>query len=269
MWGAIIGDIAGSRFEDKGMCNKQFALFHGDCRFTDDSVMSVAIARAVMEHKTTHCDLSAEAIKLMRWFGRMYQHRGYGGYFRDWIWSDNPVPYNSMGNGAAMRVSACGFAANSLNDAKEMAYKVTVVTHNHPEGLKGAESVATAIYLARNGASKDDIRQYISDNYYNIDAVSSEMHDYYQFDVSCPGSVPHAIAAFLESKSFEDAIRNAIALGGDSDTQGAIAGSIADAYYGVPPEFINRARHYISFAMGDIINRFEEQFPSQQTEKHR
>ena len=261
MWGAIVGDIAGSRFEGKDMRSKQFALFHGDCRFTDDSVMTVAVARAVMEHKSNGADLSTEAIKLMQWFGRMYQHRGYGGNFIDWIWSDNPAPYNSMGNGAAMRVSACGFAAETLVEAKEMAYAVTAVSHNHPEGIRGAQAVASAIFMARTGAGKDDIRQYITDNFYKIDFEIDDLREYYQTDVSCQGSVPQAIASFLESQSFEDAIRNAISIGGDSDTIAAIAGSIADAYYGVPQEFINRARHYVSFTMGDIINRFEQMFP--------
>ncbi len=261
MWGAIVGDIVGSRFEWNNIKDKRFALFHGDCRFTDDSVMTVAIARAIMEHRTTGADLGELAIKYMRWFGRMYQHRGYGGGFRDWIWADNPVPYNSYGNGAAMRVSACGFAAANLTEAKKFAYQVTAVTHNHPEGLKGAESVAVAIFMARAGVCKDDIRQYINDNYYKIDFCLDEIRDDYHFDVSCQGSVPQAIAAFLESESFEDAIRNAISIGGDSDTIAAITGSIADAYYGVPQECINRARNYVSFVMGDIINRFDQMFP--------
>ena len=201
--------------------------------------MTCAIAAALMSHLRTNTDLGAQAVQFMHKFGRIFQHRGYGGNFRRWIHSDNPQPYGSFGNGAAMRVSACGLFANTLDEAKNYARKVTEVTHNHPEGIKGGESVAAAIFLAKSGKDKKEIKQYINDNYYKLDFTISQIRESYHFDVTCMGCVPQAIESFLESINFENSIRIAISLGGDSDTIAAITGSIAEAYYkGIPQQFV-------------------------------
>ncbi len=178
--------------------------------------------------------------------------------FREWLYLENPVPYNSFGNGAAMRVSACGFAANDLDEAISLSKMVTEVTHNHPEGIKGAEATTAAIYLARSGSSISEIRDYISKHYYDLDFTLDGIRDEYSFDETCQRTVPQAITAFLESTGFEDAIRNAISIGGDSDTLGAIAGSIAGAYYGITKEIRKTALGYLDDILIEILIGFEE-----------
>ena len=232
MLGAVLGDIVGSRFEWNNLKSKDFTLLTNECRATDDTIMTVAIGSAVMKYKRQGGDLGELAVMEMRRFGRMYPDIGYGPTFRQWLVIDNPHPYNSWGNGAPMRVSSCGWAAESLLEALDLAKKVTEVTHNHPEGIKGAQAVAAAIYLARSGRSKQDIKKYIEDNFYRLDFTLDAIRPTYRFDVSCQGSVPQAIEAFLESDGLEDAIRNAVSIGVDSDTVAAISGSIAEAYYG-------------------------------------
>lgn len=234
MLGAICGDIVGSRFEWHNIKSKDFELFTPKCDFTDDTVMTCAVAAALLNHLQNHTDLSQDAIKYMQAYGRSFKGRGYGRSFLQWISSADPQPYNSWGNGAGMRVSPCGFLATNLEEAKRYANQVTQVTHNHPEGLKGAEAIATAVFLAKNGSSKEDIRAYVQENYYDLDFTLDEIRPTYGFDESCQGSVPQAIEAFLESTGFEDAIRNAISIGGDSDTIAAMAGAIAEAHYGIP-----------------------------------
>ena len=245
MIGAIIGDIVGSRFEFDNYRKKDFELFTDDCFPTDDSIMTVAVGKAILECEGDYTHLSERAIECMQELGRPYPDCGFGGSFYDWIYSENPKPYNSFGNGAAMRVSGAGFAAITIDEAKELAYKVTAVSHNHPEGIKGAEAVAVAIYLARHGKTKDEIRAYIEGNYYKIDFTIDEIRPNYEFNETCQNTVPQAFAAFFEADGFEDTIRNAISVGGDSDTLAAIAGSIAEAFYGVHLHLRERAESYV------------------------
>lgn len=262
MIGAIIGDIAGSRFERHSHKSKEFELFHRRCHPTDDSVMSLAVAEAILSCEGDYENLSEEAIASMQRLGRRYKNAGYGRAFIGWIFADNPKPYNSYGNGSAMRVGPCGFAAESLEEAKELSAKVTRISHNHPEGMKGAEAIAVAVYLAKAGQTKEEIRQYIQDNYYDINFTIDKIRDDYQFDVSCQGSVPVALEAFFESTDFEDAIRTAISVGGDSDTIAAMTGAIAEAFYGVPEELIDLAIDYLDSCEMEILYFFEKWFPS-------
>lgn len=236
MLGAIIGDIAGSRFEWNNIRSKDFELLTaiGRCRPTDDSIMSLAIAKAILNCNGDYTCLDKQAVSCMQELGRKYPHAGYGRKFHRWIYADDPHPYNSFGNGAAMRVSPAGFAASSLEDAISLARAVTQVTHNHPEGMKAAEAVSAAIYMARNGKSMLEIRDFIESKYYKINFTLDSIRPSYSFDVTCQGSVPQAFEAFFESTDYEDAIRNAISIGGDSDTIAAITGSMAEAYYGIP-----------------------------------
>lgn len=245
MLGAIIGDIVGSRFEFHNKKSKYFELFHPRCRITDDSVMTIAVAKSIMEADENYSNLSELTVKNMRELGRAYPRCGYGEMFFDWIMDDDPQPYNSFGNGAAMRVSPCGFAAKTLKEAIALSRAVTEVTHNHPEGLKGAEATAVAVYLAKKKFSKWAIRWYISRHYYKLNFKLADIRESYHFDVTCQGTVPYAITAFLESRDFVDAIRNAISIGGDSDTIATITGGIAEAYYVVPDKVEMEAMQYL------------------------
>ena len=262
MLGAIIGDIAGSRFEWHNIKTKEFDLLTHNCKVTDDSVMSLAIAKAILLCNKKYDTLSEAAIKCMQELGKKYPDVGYGSMFWQWIHSQNPQPYNSWGNGSAMRVSACGYAASTLSEAIDLARKVTVVTHNHPEGIKGAEAVAVAIYMARTGSNLLEVQDYINRNYYKINFKLDDIRDKYDFDVSCQGSVPQALEAFFESTGFEDAIRNAISIGGDSDTLAAITGSIAEAYYGIPADIRSHALSFLDDTLLKILTDFENQYPS-------
>ncbi|MCU5504075.1 N-6 DNA methylase [Bacillus cereus] len=262
MLGAIIGDIAGSRFEWDNNKSKQFDFLTYKCSVTDDSIMSLAIAKALLESKVDYSDLSENAVKYMQGIGRYYPNCGYGVRFRDWIYSDNPAPYGSYGNGAAMRVSACGLAANSLEEAKQLSKLVTEVTHNHPEGLKGAEATAVAIFLARSGKNLLEIRDYITKNYYPLNFTLDGVRDSYEFNESCQDTVPQALEAFFESRDFEDAIRNAISIGGDSDTLAAITGGIAEAYYGISTEIRKHALTFLDERLLKILVEFENNYPS-------
>lgn len=234
MLGAIIGDIVGSRFEFNNYRSKDFELFTEECFVTDDSIMTIAVAKALIESKEDYLDLGNQAIKWMQELGRPYPNCGFGGSFYHWIYSDNPKPYNSYGNGAAMRISPVGWVAKDIEQAKRLSKAVTEVSHNHPEGIKGAESVAVSIVLARQGKSIEEIKKYINEHYYKIDFKLDEIRETYKFNETCQDTVPQALQAFFESNSFEDAIRNAISIGGDSDTLAAITGSVAEVYYGVP-----------------------------------
>jgi ADP-ribosylglycohydrolase len=229
--GGIIGDIIGSVFEWHNVKTIDFPLFNNQSNFTDDSVLTFATMDSILNQ----LDYS----KAYQNYGRKYPRRGYGGNFKSWIYTENPKPYNSWGNGSAMRVSPVGWAYNSLEEVLTHAKKSAEVTHNHPEGIKGAQAVATAIFLARNNKSKIEIKQFLTDRFnYNLDRKISEIRPNYQFDVSCQGSVPEAIIAFLESTDFESAIRLAISIGGDSDTIACITGSIAEAFYKEIPDYI-------------------------------
>ncbi len=256
MLGAIIGDIVGSRFEFNNHRSKEFDLFTGDCSVTDDSIMTLAVARAIMEaakagtcggshDRYDHARLSGLTVKYMQEIGRKYPNCGFGGMFYRWIFSSDPRPYHSYGNGAAMRVSPAGFAAPSERAAIELAETVTAVTHDHPEGIKGATATAVAIYMARSGALKSEIRVRIARDYYPLDFKIDDIRPTYRFNETCQETVPQAIECFLESVSFEDALRTAISLGGDSDTIAAITGAIAEAYYGVPEDIKEKALAYL------------------------
>ncbi len=262
MIGAIVGDIAGSRFEGRGHAtkSKDFELFTPYCRFTDDTVMSMAVCDAILRSKPDWSNLGERAVECMQGLGRSHTHRGYGKRFGRWIHEEFPQPYYSFGNGAAMRASGCGWAARSLEEAKLLSRKVTEVTHNHPEGLKGAEATAVAVFLAREGRSLAEIREHLAANYYPLDFTMEGIREAYQFDVSCQGSVPQALVAFLEARDFEDAIRNAISLGGDADTQAAIAGGPAEAFFGVPTWMRQEAERYLDNELFDILRDFEERF---------
>ena len=261
MLGAIIGDIAGSRFEFDNRRSKEFTMFHHKCKFTDDSVMSLAVCQALLRTAPDFQELDKETIACMREIGQPYPQCGYGGRFYRWMYGDNPKPYNSYGNGAAMRVSGCGWAADSLEEAKRLSEAVTAVTHNHPEGLKGAEATATAVYLARTGIGKEELRAYITGNYYPIDFTLDAVRETYQFHETCQDSVPQAFEAFFESTDFEDAVRNAVSIGGDSDTIAAIAGSVAEAFYGVPEKLRRKALPFLDERLLAILNAFEQRYP--------
>lgn len=260
MLGAIIGDIVGSRFEWDNIKTKEFDFLTYKCSVTDDSIMSLAIAKAIVKCNGDYSALSKNAVKYMQEIGRPYPFCGYGGMFRQWMYSDDPKPYGSYGNGAAMRVSACGFAATSMDEAIELSRKVTEVTHNHPEGVKGAEATTVAIYMARTGSSILEIRDYINNNYYPMNFTLDGIRDSYSFNETCQDTVPQAIMAFLESESFEDAIRNAISIGGDSDTLAAITGGIAEAYYGIPAEIRKHALTFLDELQLSVLNEFEAKF---------
>ena len=254
MIGAIIGDIVGSRFEWKNCRSKAFDLFAEGCMATDDSIMTLAIGKAIMSSKEDWSDLGEQAVRWMQEAGRPYPYCGFGGSFWGWIYSDDPQPYNSFGNGAAMRVSACGFAAKSLEEAKRLSRAVTEVTHNHPEGIKGAEAVTVAIYLARTGKTKEEV---INREYYPMDFTIDGIRESYQFNETCQETVPQALMAFFESESFEDAIRTAISVGGDSDTLAAITGGVAEAYYGVPEELRTQAKTYLDKWLLSLLTEWE------------
>ena len=264
MIGAIIGDIVGSRFEWDNHRSKEFELFAEGCFATDDSIMTLAIAGAILDSEGEDA-LGQQAVRWMQALGRKYPRAGYGGNFGVWLRQSDPKPYNSYGNGAAMRVSPCAWAATKEEEVKRFSQLVTEMTHNHPEGLKGAEATAMAIWLARNGTSIPDIRAYINQHYYPLDFSLDSIRDTYAFDESCQGTVPEAITAFLESTSFEDALRNAISIGGDSDTVAAITGSIAQAYYGVPDWIREKALTCLDEDLLDILSRFEEKYPIEKT----
>lgn len=258
MLGAIIGDCVGSRFEWDNIKTKDFEFFHSDCNFTDDTVMTLAVAKALLTAKTDFSDLGTLSVKYMRELGTKYPDRGYGGSFVSWLEAEEPLPYNSWGNGSAMRVSACGWIGQDIEKVKRLSRLVTEVTHNHPEGIKGAEATAVAVFLARKGASLNQIKNVIKADYYDVDFTLNEIRFDYSFDVSCQGSVPQALVAFFESTDFEDAIRNAVSIGGDSDTIAAITGSVAEAYYGIPEEIKTAGLKYLTEDLKKILDDFYE-----------
>lgn len=257
MIGAIVGDIAGSIYEFNNHRSKEFELLSPKGFFTDDSVMSMAVCLALMDSMNNQNTLSENAVKAMQSIGRHYPACGYGLRFHEWVFSDNPRPYNSFGNGAAMRVSGCGWAAASLDEALKLSDAVTSVTHNHPEGIKGARATAAAVFMARSGASMDEIRSYIEDNFYKIDFTLDAIRDTYSFNETCQNTVPQALEAFFESVSFEDAIRCAISVGGDSDTLAAITGSVAEAYYSIPGDIRDKAEAFLDERLLGILHEFE------------
>ena len=258
MIGALVGDVVGSRFEFRNHRNKEFPLFTDSCKVTDDSIMTVAVALAIMDYKEHGRPLDEAAVYWMRRIGQPYKNAGYGGRFAQWMYSSDPKPYNSFGNGAAMRVSACAWAADTMADAIKMSDEVTKVTHNHPEGIKGARAITAAIFMARIGCSKDEIYEFIDQNYYSLDKSVNKIRETLQFDETCQVTVPVAIQCFYESEDFEDCLRLAISVGGDSDTIAAIACSIAEARYGVPKDIREKVLTFVPQQLKDILFRFEE-----------
>lgn len=267
MYGAILGDIIGSPFEfDRGDKTKDFKLFSRRSHFTDDSVMTLAVCEALLKvgQDATVKEIEDAVISSMQSWGRRYPHAGYGGYFRRWLTACHPEPYNSFGNGSAMRVSAAGWLYDSLEKTRTVAKATANVTHNHPEGIKGAEATASAIFMARNGSSKKEIKKYIENEFhYDLNRTLDEIRPSYHMDETCQKTVPEAIIAFLEAKDFEDAIRNAVSLGGDTDTLGAITGSIAEAYYRIPEWLMTECRKRINRDMRVVLDDFNDALSSQ------
>lgn len=267
MYGAILGDIIGSPFEfDRGDKTKNFKLFSRKSHFTDDSVMTLAVCEALLKvgQDATVKEIEDTVISSMQSWGRRYPRAGYGGYFRRWLTARHPEPYNSFGNGSAMRVSAVGWLYDSLEKTRTVAKATANVTHNHPEGIKGAEATASAIFMARNSSSKEEIKNYIENEFhYDLNRTLNEIRPGYHMDETCQKTVPEAIIAFLEAKDFEDAIRNAVSLGGDTDTLGAITGSIAEAYYGIPEWLMTECRKRINRDMRVVLDDFNDALSSQ------
>ena len=260
MYGAIIGDIVGSPYEfDKGPKSKDFPLFIPRSRYTDDSMMTVAVAEALLDTLGQEREeLRNAVVRSMQKWGRRYPDAGYGGKFYYWLYEEHPQPYNSWGNGSAMRVSAAGWLFDTLEETRQAAADTAAVTHNHPEGIKGAEATASVIWAARNGWTKAEIRQYVEQEFYPLRETCDQIRPYYSFDVSCQGTVPQGITAFLEGESFEDVIRTAVSLGGDCDTLTCIAGGMAEAMYGVPEEIREECRKRLEPDMVRVLNRFED-----------
>ena len=255
MMGAIIGDIVGSVYEWNNIKTKEFPLFQDKCFFTDDTVMTIAVAEGLMNGGEKD-----DFIDAMKKYGRMYPDAGYGGRFGRWLMTDSREPYHSWGNGSAMRTAAVGWWFDSLEETRAVAALAAGVTHDHPEGIKGAESTVAAIFLARTGHSKAEIKEYVEREFgYDLGRTLDEIRPGYRFNESCQGTVPQAIIAFLESTGFEDAIRNAISLGGDSDTLAAITGSIAEAAYGVPQWIQDKAWEYLDEPLRDVLGRWREE----------
>lgn len=248
--GAIIGDIVGSRFELVECKSTEFELFNNRSQFTDDTVMTIAVADWL---------LGRDLVESMRDWGRRYPYSGYGGMFFNWLFSpEKQLPYNSFGNGSGMRVSPVGFYARSLDEVLDLAQKSAEVAHNHPEGTKGAQAIASSIYIARNGKSKNEILKYIEQTFgYDLHRSCNDIRPSYGFDVTCQGSCPEAIIAFLDSTDYESAIRLAVSLGGDSDTIACMTGGIAAAFYGVPNAIIEHAKKYLTDDMLEVIRKFD------------
>ena len=262
MYGAILGDIIGSPFEfNRGEKTKDFDLFTRGCDFTDDSVMTIAVAEALIKvgSKASEDAIKDAVISKMQDWGNRYPKAGYGFRFMHWLTMKNPKPYGSYGNGSAMRVSAVGWLYPTIERTREVARFTAEVTHNHIEGIKGAEATASCIFLARKGTSKEYIKKYIEDEFgYNLNRTLDEIRPHYRHVESCQETVPEAIIAFLEADGFEDAIRNAVSLGGDTDTLAAITGSIAEAFYDIPAIMRAECRNRIDDDMLEILKKFDK-----------
>ncbi|MCD8134975.1 MAG: ADP-ribosylglycohydrolase family protein [Parabacteroides gordonii] len=252
MTGAIAGDIIGSVYEFDNIKTTDFPLFTNESDYTDDTIMTVAVADWLLN--------GGDLAKVMQRYGREYPYPtgGYGGRFSGWLREKDPLPYNSWGNGSAMRVSAVGWMFDSLEKTLEVAKETAVVTHNHPEGIKGAQATAAAIYLARTGKSKQDIKQYIETAFsYDLGRTCDEIRPFYRFNESCQGTVPEAMIAFLDSSDFENAIRLAVSLGGDSDTLACITGGIAEAFYGIPEDIEKQVFDKLPGTFQKVIKEFK------------
>lgn len=257
MYGAILGDIIGSPYEfDMGNKTKDFPLFSTESHFTDDTVMTIAVAEALMDAPNVDEIIRRRLIATMQKYGKQYPHAGYGGMFRRWLRAKDPQPYGSYGNGSAMRVSSVAWLYNDIDTVRRLARLSAEVTHNHPEGIKGAEATALAIFLGRTGHSKAEIKTYIENEFhYDLSRTCDEIRPSYYHVESCQETVPEAITAFLEGESFEDVIRTAISLGGDCDTLTCIAGSIAEGFYGVPTELKRECQNRIPTQFAEILSQ--------------
>lgn len=255
MLGAIIGDIAGSAYK-KTSCHH--ALFWSQSQMTDDSVMTAAVASAVLESDLKDMEAFSQKVKeeMLR-LGHLYPRAGYGGRFLIWLNSEDPQPYNSYGNGSGMRVSPVAWAAESLEQCLDLARASAIMTHNHPDGISGAETVAGAVYLARVGKSKEEIRSFVTARY-PIDFTLADLKGNYEFDDTCAGSIPQAMEAFFEAVDFRSAILNALSIGGDSDTIACMAGAVAAAFYGIPRDIRSEVMPYVRGEVRNILDRFLE-----------
>lgn len=262
MIGAIIGDIAGSSYEFHNKRDKNVELFPKGSKFTDDTVMTLAIFKALKESKslkTKNVDLNEvyqNAVKFMRGYGRKYINCGFGGMFKKWVLSETPMPYGSFGNGSAMRVSAVPYFARNLEEVKKLSYAVTTPTHNSDEGILGAEAVAVAVFLAKTGKNKQEIKEYLQENYYNLDFDYEILKKENKFNATCQGSVPQALYCFLISDGFEDCLRITISIGGDTDTLCAISCAIAGEYYKVPNNLWKEATSFLDEDLYNDANDF-------------
>ena len=260
MKGAIIGDIIGSAYEFNNIATKDFPLFSRGCGFTDDTVMTCAVAQALLDCKGDYSLLTSENItETLHEIARKYPDAGYGARFISWVFSHHPQPYNSYGNGSAMRISPVGGVAADLDTAKDLATKISAVSHNHEEGIKGAVCIAECMVLLKQGAAKEEIRRYVEEKYYRLDATCDdyrrEQAGHHGREI-CQVSVPQAVVCFLESTSFEDCMRNCISIGGDSDTIAAIAGGLAEAFYGLPHKIWDQAEQYLDEYLKGIVQAF-------------
>ena len=261
MYGAILGDIIGSPYEfDMGSKSKDFPLFSLKSKYTDDTVMTIAVASAFLKIPEDATDeaIRWEVARHMQSFGQRYPYAGYGGMFRQWLRAKEPQPYGSYGNGSAMRVSSVAWLYNDLETVRKMARLSADVTHNHPEGIKGAEATAAAIFLARTGSTKAEIKAYIEGQFgYDLSRTCDQIRPGYHHVESCQETVPEAITAFLEGESFEDVIRTAVSLGGDCDTLTCIAGAIAEGFYGIPEDLKQECRNRLPKQLLDILQQFD------------
>ena len=262
MYGAIMGDIVGSKYEFSPIRSKDFPFVSQGCEFTDDTVMTIAVARALQKAQEKgnageQASFKTILVEKMQELGHRFPNESYGNRFMGWLNTSDPQPYNSFGNGSAMRVSPCGLFAVTLEEALELAKASAEVTHNHPEGVRGAQAVAACIFLAKTGASKEEIRAYVEENFYSSLKPVDDISIGYAFDETCQGSVPQSISCFLDANSYEDAVRNAVLLGGDADTMAAIAGSIAWRYY-QPCEDIVERYHINEMLPEDFVETIEE-----------
>ncbi len=270
MLGAIIGDIVGSIYEFNNIKTEDFPLFSDKCRFTDDTVMTAAVFMGILNGNNDERKTKKTVESYMSLYGSYYPDAGYGGSFRKWLGNRYKEPYNSFGNGSGMRVSTVSWAYESIEAVEKFAEITAAVTHNHPEGIKGAKAVAAAIFFARKGESREFIRNYITENYgYDLTKTIAEIRPSYEYDVSCQGSVPVAIIAALEAESFEDAIRKAVSVGGDSDTIAAMAGSIAEGFFGIPEEIRAKAVTYLDERLLDCLKKFDDMVAKNKSDEER
>ena len=261
MYGAILGDIVGSpyEFDHNNYKAKDFLLFSRRSEFTDDTVMTLAVAKALLDTRGwDDAAIKAALVREMQRLGRAYPNKGYGVRFNHWLYEDDPQPYHSYGNGSAMRVSPAAWLAESMDEALHLAQLTSEVTHDHPEGIKGAQATAAAIFLARTGRSKAEIKAYVEREFgYDLSHTCDEIRPTYHHVESCQETVPQAITAFLESTDFEDTLRTAVSLGGDSDTLAAITGSIAEAFYGVPENLKQACLRLLTPELVEILEMWE------------